>query len=405
MIPRFSILLIAWALIASVFIDANIICADELSSLMHETLVRSTDRNGEPDNAVLRLQRVIDSDDTELSFNGPTGYLADLLAQLKIPADSQNLVFSKTSLQQIYIGPTQPRAIYFNDDVYVAYVVDGRLIEIAVADPVDGTQFYMLPQSGKNAGRLLQQGDNCLRCHHGGRTEGVAGHIAQSVIVGRAGEPRGIATNKVVDHTTPLNDRWGGWYVTGTHERAVHLGNYLSTDLLPKKPTEPHDGVNLTNVSDRFDASLYLSGESDIVAMLIREHQTRGHNLLSQIVDASTASADELDEAIDAFARYVLFVDEAPLPGPIQGTTKYAEQFEMLGPTDSQGRSLRQFDLRSRLLRYRCSYLIYSETFQQLPIELRTEFWKTLKIYINGLPMDQATSILEILRDTVTDFP
>tara|TARA_R110002049_G_scaffold2750_8_gene22285 strand:+ start:240865 stop:242121 length:1257 start_codon:yes stop_codon:yes gene_type:complete len=385
--------------------------ADELSSLMHEAPARSSERSSERDknagNAVLRLQRQIESGNAKLASAGPTGYLADLLAKLQVPTSSQNLVFSKTSLQQIYIGPTQPRAIYFNDDVYVAYVVDGRLIEIAVADPVDGTQFYMMPQSGENAGRLLQQDDNCLRCHHGGRTEGVAGHIAQSVIVGKAGEPRGIATNNVVDHTTPLADRWGGWYVTGTHRPAVHLGNYLSTELLPKKPTQPHEGVNLTDVSDRFDGSLYLSAESDIVAMLIREHQTRGHNLLSKVVDASFASDEELDEAIDAFVKYVLFIDEAKLPGPIKGTTTYADQFQRTGPRDSQGRSLRQFDLESRLLRYRCSYLIYSETFKRLPEPASQKFWKRFIETLGNrhwIKQDEALAIEQIIRETVPDI-
>ena len=382
--------------------------ADELSPQMHQVSNLAGNRVGTSDNAVLRLQQQIASGDVELSLDGPTGYLGDLLSRLQISAESQNLVFSKTSLQQIYIGPTQPRAVYFNDDAYVAYVVDGRLIEIAVADPVAGTQFFMLPQSGENAGRLLQQDDNCLRCHQGGRTEGVAGHIAQSVIVGKAGEPRGISTNTRIDHTTPLAERWGGWYVTGTHKPVVHLGNYLSDDLLPKKPTEPHDGVNLTDVSDRFDASLYLSAESDIVAMLVREHQTRGHNLLARVIKASqnesNGSPGELDRALDAFAQYVLFVDEAELPGPVVGTTDFAERFQQLGPFDSQGRSLRQLDLQTRLLRYRCSYLVYSESFQRLPESVRTRFWTRLKVGITKLPSEQAMTLLGILRDTVTEF-
>ena len=296
--------------------------------------------------------------------------------------------------------------------MYVAYVVDGGLIEIAVADPVEGTQFYMLPQSGENSGRLLQQGDNCLRCHHGGRTEGVAGHIAQSVIVGNAGEPRGIATSNRIDHTTPFAERWGGWYVTGTHSSVVHLGNYLSNDLLPKKPTELHDGVNLTDVSDRFDASFYFAADSDIVAMLVREHQTRGHNLLSKIVDEAQfrpgKPTKELDEALDQFARYALFIDEAELPGPIHGTTDFSEQFQKLGPFDSQGRSLRQLDLNTRLLRYRCSYLIYSDSFQRLPDAVRLLFWQRFRsvLHETGSPVSQseAKAMEEILRDTAPEF-
>ena len=371
---------------------------------MRQRTVMSAVQTGDPDNAVLRLQRRIESGDTTLAADEPTGYLKDLLNQLRVPISSQNLVFSKTSLQQIYIGPNQPRAVYFNDDIYVAYVVDGGLLEIAVADPSDGTQFYILPQSGKNAGRLIRQSDNCLRCHQGGRTEGVAGHIAQSVIVGGAGEPRGITTNKTVDHTTPLAERWGGWYVTGTHRPVVHLGNYLSTDLLPKKPTMPHSGVNLTDVSDRFDSSLYLADDSDVVAMLIREHQTRGHNLLSKMVGSSGASQEEVDHIIDEFAGYVLFIGEAELPGTIKGTTDFARQFQEIGPFDSKGRSLRQLDLQSRLLKYRCSYLVQSETFRRLPHPILARFWKAFRNRLSELPPEQADTIDAILRETVDGF-
>ena len=40
-----------------------------------------------------------------------------------------------------------PRALYFNDDVFVGYCQDGEVLEISVADPQLGAVFYTLGQA------------------------------------------------------------------------------------------------------------------------------------------------------------------------------------------------------------------------------------------------------------------
>lgn len=347
-------------------------------------------------NAVGQLQQRVNDGTTKLRFRGSTGYLADILDQLGISATSQNLVFSKTSLQQFYINSERPRAIFFNDDVYVGYVADARLIELAVADPVDGTQYFVFPQSGVHAGEFVRQTSNCLRCHQSGRTGGVPGHIAQSAIVDKVGEPRGSAAESRVDHSVDLKDRWGGWYVTGTMQPIVHLGNLTFDDLLPVRPTEPHAGINLLDVSDRFDPQQHLRGDSDVVAMLVREHQSAGHNLLAKVIiewrgqESQVTLSAETRDAVRQFARYCTFTDEAPLPGPVKGTSGFREYFESLGPEDGRGRSLRKFDLQTRIFKYPLSYLVYSESFVGLPTVIRDEFWR---LVIDQL-RDRSTSLV-----------
>src|ERR1035437_4965082 len=92
------------------------------------------------------------------------------------------------------------------------------------------------------------------------------------------------------------------------------------------------------------------SASSDIVALMVFAHQMHMMNLL--------AHPDNIDELVD----YMLFVDEAPFPGPIRGSSGFAERFAADGPSDHLGRNLRQFELERRLMRYPCSYMIYTDT-------------------------------------------
>ncbi len=82
---------------------------------------------------------------------------------------------------------------------------------------------------------------------------------------------------------------------------------------------------------------------------------------------AGSTTAKRLQEAADDLVDYLLFVYEAPIPDKIRGSSGFAETFAALGPSDSKGRSLRQFDLDQRLMRYPCSYMIYSDAFDALP--------------------------------------
>ena len=84
----------------------------------------------------------------------------------------------------------------------------------------------------------------------------------------------------VVHHDTPYADRWGGWYVTGEHGEMRHRGNVVWPDDAVD-PSVPEGGANLVALDGRFDADRYTSPHSDVVALMVLEHQTRAHNLLA----------------------------------------------------------------------------------------------------------------------------
>ena len=353
-----------------------------------------------PANPVADLSERLRRGEVALWFEDTTGYLKDLLASLRVPVSSQTLVFSKTSLQQRFIAPKNPRAIYFNDEVYVGYVRGGDVLEVSVADPQLGTVFYTVDQNPAQPPQFVRQTESCLICHGGSQTRGVPGHIVRSVYASRSGQPVFSAGSYRVDDTTPLADRWGGWYVTGTHGTATHLGNVTYT----RRP-EPGDerdvsGLNQTQLASRFDAKGYLSAHSDLVALSVLAHQAPAHTVLARAsIEVRTAlhreatlnrelgepaghrwpSTDSIiGSAVDSLVECLLFAEAAALPEPIRGTTPFAEEFVAAGPRDALGRSLRSLELESRLFRYPCSYLIYSASFDALPDELRQRFWQRM---------------------------
>ncbi len=389
-----------------------------------------------PENAVAELQEKLDSGECRLAFDRDQGYLASLLKALGVPVESQALVFSKTSLQRQRISPKRPRAVYFSDEAYVGFCQAGEVLEISVADPKLGTVFYTLDQDEAERPRFIRQTDNCLLCHGSSRTGGVPGHIIRSLFVDGAGEPILSAGSTMVDHTTPFEKRWGGWYVTGTHGSQKHAGN-----LAIRSGADPHEidnsaGHNVTDLSGLANLDGYLSPHSDIVALMVLEHQGLVHNRLTQANFATRQAIDyeamlvealgepegkRLDSTIrriasagDDLVEALLMVDEAPLTATVTGTSGYAEWFTRQGPRDSQGRSLREFDLNRRLFRYPCSYLIYSQSFDALPEEMKQYVWKRLWSILSGedqsvqfvhLAAADRQAIREIIRDTKPGLP
>ncbi|HKB02439.1 MAG TPA: hypothetical protein VKD90_09470, partial [Gemmataceae bacterium] len=226
------------------------------------------------DNALNRLVPMLADGAVTLKHEPDTGYLRSLLAALDVPTSSQVLVFSKTSLQRHRIGPATPRAVYFNDDVYVGYCQNGEVMEVAAADPRLGTAFYTF---GQKAGgpKVTRQSESCLLCHASSRNRGVPGHVVLSVNPDRDGEPGLTGGFARVNQTTPFADRWGGWYVTGTHGRMTHKGNRAGD-------TDPARGQNVTDLAGRFRAKPYLTPHSDLVALMVLEHQTGTHNRLAR---------------------------------------------------------------------------------------------------------------------------
>lgn len=350
-----------------------------------------------PDNPVSRLQARLDAGESTLTWDDSVGWLSSVLAALEVPTSSQTLVFSKTSLQQTRISPRNPRALYFNDDVYVGYVRAGEVVEVSVADPALGTVFYSLEQVPGERPRFERRTEDCLLCHGGSQTRGVPGHIVRSVYPSPSGQPIFSAGSHRVDDSTPLADRWGGWYVTGRHGKQRHLGN-ITYDARPATAADADpSGLNVTDLGERFGTKGYLTGQSDLVALSVFAHQAAAHNALTRAsfdvraaLHREAALNRDLDQApdyrwpstntvLDGAAKTLvecfLFCDEAPLAGPIEGTTTFAKEFAARGPTDAEGRSLRHFDLERRLFCHPCSFLVYSESFDALPAELRDRFW------------------------------
>jgi len=389
-----------------------------------------------PRNAVQRFQERLAKGTAKLDFEPEHGYLRSLLRELDVPESSQVLVFSKTSLQRERISPETPRAIYFNDDVMVGCCVGGPVMEISTADDAIGTVFYTLDQTPDEKPLPQRQTESCLICHSSSANQGFPGHLVRSLYVDRQGDPLLSKGSFRTDHTSPLAERWGGWYVTGTSGRQKHLGNMIRrSPRTPKKPDHAA-GVNVIDLKDWFATTRYLTPHSDIVALMVLEHQAGMLNRLAragmetrmalhyqhEINKALGQPADERSESTwsrirsvsDAVVEYMLFREEARLTDRIEGTSSFASDFATRGPRDTKGRSLRDFDLNTRLFRYPCSYLIYSRSFDSLPDEVKGLIYRRLwEILTSGgtgkddpqLATEDRQAILEILRETKRDLP
>jgi len=376
-----------------------------------------------PDDSVSRLARQLESGTNTLAFRRDgTGYLASVLEQLRVNIDSQGLVFSKTSLQAAKISPRTPRAIYFNDEVAVGFVPGGEVLEIAAHDARQGVSFYTLDNQSRAHQPVLTRRETCLRCHNGPATGGVPGMFVSSVFPSPSGTP-GQAGAIVTDHRTPFGDRWGGWYVNGRHGESRHRGNAVAPNPAQPDVLASLGAENLRTLAGRVDMKGYLSPVSDIVALLAFEHQTQMTNLITRLGwEARIASADpataELTPAllsrIDALVAYMLFVDEPPLTDPVEGMSSFTRTFAERGPRDRQGRSLRDFDLRTRLFRYPLSYMVYDTAFDALPGPVRNQVYRRLFDVLTlrddrptfaGLTRADRRAILEILKATKSSLP
>jgi hypothetical protein len=392
--------------------------------------------NGDADNPVARLNERLASRAFRLQKHEEFGYLPAVLEALGIPKSSQTLVFSKTSLQQRVIAPRTPRALYFNDDVYVGYCQNGEVLEVSTADLKLGTAFYTLYQEAERP-KFARQNDNCLQCHGSTATRGFPGHLVRSLHVAADGHPFYSSGSFRTDPTSPFVERWGGWYATGTHGAAKHLGNTVfgnrdDADLGGPRPA----GQNVTDLRARFDTTKYLTPHSDLVALMVLEHQADMHNRLCRAaLDVRLALSDQaalnrelgepngkqwdstkarLRNAAETVVEGLLFAGEAKLEAPVKGTSGFAQEFARRGPHDKKGRSLREFDMRTRMFRYPCSYLIHSAAFAGLPEEVRAPALTRLHALLSSstpakaverLTVADRQALLEIVRDTVPNLP
>ena len=352
----------------------------------------------------------------------PRGYLASVLKALDIPISSQTLVFSENSLQRSHISQKTPRAIYFNDTVAVAWAKGAETIEVTALDPTQGVHFYSIPQTRQTKPQFIHRNKDCLQCHLLPQTHGVPGVLTMSVLP-LSDNKNDYAQGWEADHRTPYEDRWGGWYVTGAQVPVKHLGNvpvlhvpksYVRADVAPKLPS----------AVGAFDTTPYLTPHSDVVALMVLNHQTRMTNLLTRLGwqwriashDFPTRSSipPQVRDTANELVDYMLFVDEAPLPSPVRGSSTFSTDFPAKGPRDSKGRSLRDLDLTRRLLRYPCSYMIYTEAFDALEPPVKAvvydRMWRVLSGVEKGpeyakLSLADRRAIIEILRETKQGLP
>ncbi|HLI82818.1 MAG TPA: hypothetical protein VKV17_02815 [Bryobacteraceae bacterium] len=375
------------------------------------------------DDPLAKLRKKLDSGEVKLEYSDRWGYYPALLKYFGINVDSQVLVFSKTSFQSTKISPRAPRAIYFNDEIALGYVQNGDVVEVASFDPKEGYNFYTMDVAKDDHPSFVRR-DTCLQCHQGIGTLGVPGILVTSVYPSADGTPAFRGSNMITDHRSPLDQRWGGWYVTGLTGSQTHMGNAVGHNPAQPQLLDMQGTQNLTSLERKFDTSRYMAPTSDVVALMTLEHQTRMSNLMTRVgwdtrlAEAKGALDDatkaKLNGEIEEMLEYMLFTDEHLLDDPIQGVSTFTKTFPERGPKDHLGRSLRDFDLRKRMFKYPLSYMIYSPAFDAMPDYVRQRVYQRLYEILTGKDQTPAfarltaadrSNILAIVRETKKGLP
>ena len=374
-------------------------------------------------NPVSRLRDQLRDGSVQLDYEPQQGYVKSLLKHLQIPIDSQILVFSKTSLQAFRISPSNPRAFYFNDEVVVGWIQGSSLVEIATADPELGVAFYSM-QMGRSP-YLSRENNRCLTCHE---TTTAAGkhpvHMVRSVSTRSSGKINLLLDMHDTDHTSPIEKRWGGWFVTGDAGGMQHMGNsFLENETMVAFGKDSSE-----TLQSQFDTSLWPSPTSDLIALMILEHQIGMQNRMIEAnyaakrltagyqvaEDGSVSTQEAINEYASSIVDYMLFADEVPLTASIKGSSSFTESFQKQGLTAKNGRSLRELDLNTRLFRYPCSYQIYTPQFDRLQPQLLAAVYRQLHDVLSGknaspryehLAKQDRDAILAILIETKKNLP
>lgn len=368
---------------------------------------------------VAELNKAIEEGHTKLAFDAATGYLKATLDALKVPAESQVAVFAQNSFQASRINTKNPRALFFNDAVAVGYVRGGAVLELAAHDPRQGVIFYTIDQAAADTPRF-KRNDGCLACHLAWTTLGVPGQFVFSIQTVPE-DKNAYASGFASDHRTPFAERWGGWYVTGNLGGLLHIGNkpVSTANTVDAVKPEPRE---MATLDAAFDPAGYPTPHSDVAALMVLEHQAQMINQITHMgwearlaaFEPKPESPKRLQAAATDLVDYLLFVYEAPLPRKVRGSSGFTEKFGALGPSDRKGRSLRHLDLERRLLRYPCSYMIYSEAFDALPQTAKDlvyrQLWRVLTGQekdkrFEGLSAADRQAVLEILRETKQELP
>jgi len=370
----------------------------------------------ETENPVARLQDRLEREEARLEFREEEGYLLSLLKALDVSVSSQMLVFAKNSVNARLISPENPRALYFNDEVYVGWVPGAPALEISAIDPAKGAVFYTLKQQAGKA-QLVRE-ESCLLCHASTNALNVPGHLLRSFLTDPEGNPeRGLSR---ISHDTPFSSRWGGWYVTGDLGTTPHQGNLATAVERREYERNPAGAGHGVDLELRLKGKNYPALHSDAIAILVHDHQIHFHNLVTRVNYEERLQRWTRTEAAEAvnppeivttteeqLIRYLLFVDAPPLESPILGSSSFETEFTRKGARDSKGRSLRQFNLETRLFKYRGSYLIESRAFAALPVAALRRITFRMRNILESespeAPYDRISSaerrtVLEILR-------
>lgn len=376
-----------------------------------------------PQDQVTRLHARLEKGEISLpAGTDPKVFLKAYLEALNVPASSQLLVFSKSALQRNVVSGLNPRALYFNEDTYVGWI-PGGLIEVTGIDPVLGGIFYIFsPPDEKKPIPLLDRRESCLGCHAGGPTSFLPGLMVRSLHTQEDGRSLGDASPHNGGHHTPFEKRWGGWYVTGAPPEMKHLANLYSARETPDTPSGPLERI--------MPPGTHLSAGSDVLPLMLHDHQCMAVNALMEAnyrirvgLHKSKGDAPVASRAIPTDAmqmaekqaaklvRFLLFTDEARLPAPVAGDPAFRRDFAAGAKKDHAGRSLKDFAPGNHIMRYRCSYMIYSAAFRGLPDAFQKMVFKALRSALSGdteagkhLPSAERAAIHKILEETLPDY-
>jgi len=388
---------------------------------------------------VARLEKRVEKGEATLEWEGDHGYLKSVLKLLKVPVESQTLVFSKTSFQYPKISADHPRALYYNDDIYVGKVHDGKAIEIVSFDARQGAIFYLLDEHKVDKPAFQRAELDCTQCHIAAGTRGVPGVLLRSVYANPSGTLIPGAPTYITDQDSPVAERWGGWYVSGKPgDTTLSMANAAVAESATAATPVPNDSSarKLAPLvgQQSYQGADYLVPGSDAVALLVLAHQTQMHNLITltnyktrialynlskQTADAPLPDATrrQFERPAEQLLRYLLFANEAPLSGldpQSLSASPFAKEFAARGLRDSQGRSLRDFDLNQRIFRYPCSYLIYSDAFDAVPEPAKSYIYHRLLQILTGqdrsddfarLSTQDRRAVLEIVLETKPGLP
>ena len=373
-----------------------------------------------PKDRFAELQEKAQKGEVKLDTTNDKAFLTSLLEALNIPVSSQIMVFSASSLQSEIINPRNPRALYFNEDTYLGWV-PGGLVEIIAADPEMGPMFYVFDRL-RPGGPVpnVTRSTKCMNCHAGNATRRLPGLIAESLLVSRAGSSLETFRRDVQGHQIPLEDRFGGWHLTGQHNLSHNHANVMGIPNAGKNQIVPVEPGQYS------DLSLHLLPTSDILPNLMNEHQMGFENRLVYAIYTvrqlksegkgmlGAAAKAEIEERAQELARYIVFADEAKFPAKgMVGDPAYVRDFLRDRKVSKAGLSLKDLDLKTHMFKNRCSYMLYTDTWKAAPKELKERVYYHMALYLREAPDAQhahlapgeRVAIRGILKDTMTDLP